>query len=406
MGRMWSGGAELNSSSTEHRLTSGAAATIQGTTKRSGNYAYKILNPSSSTLAGWMVDVQSGPTHFYGRFCLYIVTAPNAASTIYVFTTQVDFAGLEAASSATRLIWFQLDTNGDLVCHTTTTNLGTITLGTNTWYVIEFKVDATQSAGSDIIEVKVDEVAQITNTGLTLTTGQDVIFFGGNLSDETATTGEWYFDDLAFNDNAGSVQNSYPGAGQIKHLKPNAAGDVAEGSAGGSVPAATGWQSVDEETPNDGTDYWNLADPSTGATDADRLQVNLEASGLTNETIVLAAVGARIGNDGSANSSFALGIKSQASGTIVEGSTITFVGAGGTFVTHDDSSLNFNYKLTIYTDPQSGGALTPALLDTTQLCIRAPDATPDVRVTAIWLLVEYLIPDTGNRRRRMLMGAA
>lgn len=401
MARLWSGGAELNSSSMEHKATSGAAATIQGTTKRSGNYAYKILNPSSSTLAGWMVDVQSGPTHFYGRFYLYVATVPNVTNTIYVFTTQIDFAGLEAATSATRLIWFQLDTNGDLVCHTTTTNLGTITLGTGQWYRVEYKVDATQSAGSDIIEVRIDGVTQISNTGLTLTTGQDVFFFGGNLSDETATSGEWYFDDIAFNDNSGTAQTSWPGAGYILHLRPNSAGDFAEGTQGGASGSATAFQNVDEETPNDATDYWVLADPSSGSTDADRLDVDIESFSPTNVDITLVQVGVRVGNDGSANSSFVLRIKSQSSGTILEGSTITFVGAGGTFVTHDDSSLNFNYKLTSYTDPQAGGPWTSSLLGTTQIGIRAPDATPDVNVTTLWLLVEYT--DTVTTSHRLLM---
>src|SRR3990172_6946830 len=71
---------------------------------------------------------------------------------------------------------------------------------------------------------------------------------GGNRRSEAQTQGEWYFDDIAINSSTGSFQNSYPGAGRIVALRPNAAGDSADFARGGTDSGAN-WSQTDEVTP-------------------------------------------------------------------------------------------------------------------------------------------------------------
>lgn len=60
-----------------------------------------------------------------------------------------------------------------------------------------------------------------------------------------------YYDDLAVNDTAGAVNNSWVGRGGIVALVPNAAGDSTQWAAS----AGSNYQCVDEIPPTDDTDY-------------------------------------------------------------------------------------------------------------------------------------------------------
>mgnify|MGYP001606696916 FL=1 len=198
-------------------------------------------------------------------------------------------------------------------------------------------------------------------------------------------SGDLYFDDMAINDNTGSTQNSWPGPGKIVHLQPDSAGDTDN-----STTTPTGWQQVDEITPDDIT--------TTAWLDADNdiLDVNLEShssAGIDpNSSITFVSPGIRSVVDGVAGATWQLGLKSQSSGTIVNGTAQ--VHNDRTWKTNGDINPSFpgNYTLHSFTDPQAGGPWTPLLLDSMQIRASTTEATPDVGISTLWALVEYVIP--------------
>jgi hypothetical protein len=108
------------------------------------------------------------------------------------------------------------------------------------------------------VEAKVDGASAFASSSTrSLSSGIRQFLLGGNLNSEAQTTGDWFFDDLAINDNTGSFQNSYPGEGKIIHLKPNAAGDSNGFSVqvGGTVGSSNNYTRVNEVTPDDATSY-------------------------------------------------------------------------------------------------------------------------------------------------------
>jgi hypothetical protein len=374
MARLWSAGAELGSAtaSVEFQSCSGA---VQSTTKRSGTYAVRF-NPSAAEQN--MVQPYRGADTqeaVYVRAYLRIASGPSA--TIYV----ISLVGL---SAGTHRVQVRLNSNRELQLWNfeDSAQIGSLSaaLSLDTWYRIELMLDTTTLASS-AVEAKIDGTTFASGT-INLTAAAARMAFGGNTS-----THDIYMDDFAVNDSSGTAQNSWPGEGSIVHLKPNAAGDNAMGLNQGSAPAATGWESVDEVTPDDAVTYHNLD------ANNDVLDVNLESSATAgigaSDTITLVQVGERHNGASAANYTYNTRIKSQASGTVVSGTAITT--SATVFGTNTGANPR-NYQLTRYTDPQAGGAWTPSLLDTTQIGVIATDATPDVYITALWALVEYAPP--------------
>lgn len=244
-------------------------------------------------------------------------------------------------------------------------------LSEDTWYRIELMYDDS----TDTAEAKINGVTFASGAATDIGSSTDIFFGGFN-----DCTTDIYYDDMAVNDTTGTAQTSWPGSGKVVHMQPNAAGDNNNASAGD-------YTSVDEITPDDATSIAVLND------NGDILDVNLESSadaGIgASDNITLVQVGAREAAALGAQESFVLRIKSQAAGTLLESGTIT----------HDDVTYKtvgmgegnfFGYQLTSYVDPQAGGAWTPALLDTAQIGMRAVDADPDINLSTLWALVEYV----------------
>jgi hypothetical protein len=205
--------------------------------------------------------------------------------------------------------------------------------------------------------------------------------FGINCTGSFAN-GTIYFDDMAANDTSGSYQNSWPGEGKIVHLYPNAVGDVDNTN---STP--NGYLDVDEKpTPDDATSY-SVFDATN-----DSLLVNTEdssAAGINSyDNISLVQVGYRHRDSVSSGSSiFIPKIESQASGTLLSG---TSLGDPDTTWYTNGGAYPRVYKLTSYVNPQAGGVWTPALLNSMQIGGTATDASPAVWLSSMWALVEYV----------------
>lgn len=387
MARLHSIGFELQSvtSGVEWDTTTGSP-TIDTTTKRSGAASLRC-NP---TAAAWyirhQIDGNTGDKYLFVRFYLYITTSVNGQEDIFRIG--------DSAYPSEPDVMIRLNTNDTLELWNgnTLAQIGSDSsaLNKNQWYRIEIKVQSpTNTATNRTVEAKIDGTVFATSAIQTLFTSSYINFIQVGII--TASTTDIYIDDIAVNDDAGTVQTSYPGAGSIVHMHPDSAGDAA---------ATTGlFSALDEVTPNDATDY---VEQDTIA----EFDYNFEASSVpgigASDTITLVQIGTRQHPETAAAAGWTPQIKSQSGGTTL----------GGTATTHNDTTwrtngdaLPRNYKLTSYVDPQAGGAWTPALLDTMIAGVNVTDATPNMFFSTIWALVEY-VPAAGGSAIKTINGLA
>ena len=259
MARLWSSGFELNSltSGVEWDTTSGSP-TIQSTVVRSGSYALKVNSLSSGNIQGVSHNINrdSGPKYF--RFYFRYDSLPSAETSLtqlfdsYIFNLMPVF-------------YVTLNTSGQLTLYSTGgTSIGSSSsLSSGTWYRIEYYYDFTPASGSQIVEAKLDGTTFASSSSISTGLLPGLVRFGGNVTNDSATGGTFYFDDIAINDSTGSFQNSWPGAGSIVHLRPNATGDNNGWVDSVTlISSANNYQDVDEVAPNDATDYvrgeWHL----------------------------------------------------------------------------------------------------------------------------------------------------
>jgi hypothetical protein len=357
-----------------------AGTTLVSTTVfKSGAVSCRVLADTSNEWGIFYQEFSSSnvTTDLYFRFYFRIATMPNENDDIFGVnaTGFGDEEGNLILNTDGTLSW------GDDDATILATTVGT--LSTNTWYRIEVNYDA-----ADAVEVLLDGV-QIINIGAHDGDGIGTVAFGICIDDNvycggSASTGagDFFFDDIAINDTTGSAQTGYPGAGSIVHMQPS-------GSAGDNNGASAGdCTSVDEVTPNDATDIAVLD------ADADILDCPTESSssaGLDSfDTVTLVQVGIREAAVSAAAESWNMRIKSASGGTTTSGSTGTHNDV--TYRTNGDA-VPRNYTLTSYTDPTTTVAWTPTgtnSLTSMQIGVNAVDATPDINVSTIWALVEYV----------------
>lgn len=113
------------------------------------------------------------------------------------------------------------------------------------WFFLEFHPIIAASGGSCEVRVNTKTVISLVgaNTkGGTVTSTFDSIYLGGNTPPLALM--QAYFDDLYCNDASGSVNNTWGGNLRVKPQLMIANGDVDQFTIGGSSPAATNWQSV------------------------------------------------------------------------------------------------------------------------------------------------------------------
>jgi len=372
MARLWSSGFELQSvtNAVEWGATIGSP-TIDTTTKRSGAASLRC-NPTAATayIRHKFVATPSAPSgggNFFARFYLRIASSTGGMETIARFYSDLSGAlvvGLNLNSNNTLELW-RMDTNVQVGSDSSA-------LAANTWYRVEFSYNNATGA----VDARIDGLSFASGTqGIE---GAVTRLYVGLI---TSATADIYIDDVAVNDDTGAVQNSWLGAGSIVHMHPTAAGDAA---------ATTGlYSAVDEVTPNDATDYIEVDTIK-------EVDYNFETSANAgigaSDTITLIQIGTRQRTETAASAGWRGLIMSQSGGTTAYGTAKT--NNSGIWKTNGDV-LPQTYSLTSYTDPQAGGAWTPALLDTMQAGIDVTDATPNLFVSTIWALVEY-VPAAGS----------
>lgn len=371
-GRLFSSGFELNSVTAGVEWpTVDSTPTISSTTIRSGTYSGRISSLGSGTRQafGYSFKTANANGPFWLRTYFKATTLPSAENRI------IDLRD----SGGTARVYLTIDNIGVLKLYDEDGQLtGTSTLSTGTWYRLEVKVDASGAGANDTVEAKVDGAAAFASSAVRdLTNGITQFGLGGNLNSEAQTTGDWFYEDVAINENVGTTQNGYPGAGSIVHLKPN-----------GNDATNTAWTNdytnVDEVTPNDATDL--ISETTTG----DIEDYSLEDAGVGSGTVNLISAGVRFNSVSATQEDFRVRIQDVSTGVAMESNLLS--PASTTWVTNQ-TAAPYSYPITAYTRPDLATAWTDTELDTAQIGVRDLAGSGTAQVSTLWLLVDY-IPGT------------
>lgn len=367
MARIGSSGAELQSVTGGVEILSGAP-TIDTSVFRSGAASY--LTNSSGEAWAYMFSASNLTQELYARVYVRCTDLPSAEARLFGFL----------ATGGQSQVSIRMNTDGTLELWNdedlAQIGLASSALDLNQWYRLEIKVDST-TLSATTAEARLDGVSFASGTAnLSLGFGRVTVVTG-------ATSFIVYSDDMAVNNTSGSFQNSWPGEGEIIHLRPNANGDNSDWTG----TAGSNYENIDEITPDDATTIIssNTLDQIT--------DVNLDATPAevaADDTINVVQVGVRFNtNDATGvDPTFVLRIKASAGGTVEESSTIT--ASSTTFGTNAPADPRI-YALTLYDLPgASTTAWTKAELDTAQIGVRETlTETHAVQVTTMWLLVEH-----------------
>ena len=370
MARLFSSGFELNSTTAGVEFTSisGLIMSISTTTVRSGTYALRI-NPSAN--AGTLKYQYRGSDtqgDTYIRFYLRIATAADANRIPFVIesTAGDDLASIRVNSNNTLELWDDL--GGVQV------GSDSSALSTDTGYRIELRINDTTAASTNL-EARIDGTSFASGT-VDHTGGpfQAVFQLGPSGG---ANTFDSFIDDVAINDNSGSFQNSWPGEGEIIHLRPNATGD---NSAWGGTNT-----DIDEVTPDDNTTFIN----SYTLNETEDVNLDATPAGLaSDDTINCVQVGVRYTRNAANPASFVVRIKASSGGTVEESAAITPP-------TGCQTNANANprsYPQTLYDLPgASTTEWTKTDLDVAQIGARISTGSVGVtaKISTLWLLVDH-----------------
>ena len=375
-------GSELNDTGPGIKWTGRAGVTaISSTIKRSGAYSVQIASLVSAT-PEWVASqyAAGGTGPWFTRVYIRPDTLPSAENTIIVLN--------DAPGVATPVIWVTLDNTGVLRLYDEDGVIGSASSALTTGSFenrIELQTNASGGAGACVVRCLLNGTEFAGSSTRSLSVGSNVIVIGGNLRSEAQTQGDWYFDDLAVNNNSGSFQNSYPGAGSIVALRPNAAGDNADFARGGTDSGAN-WSQTDEIIPNDATDY--VSSGTLNHTD----DYNVETSPADVGTVNVVAVGVRHSLSSATGSDplFVTRIKASAGGTVEESAT-HFVN-NTAWYSNSEGTMSANSRLVLYDLPgASTTAWTKADLDAMQIGVRISTGDSDqARVSTLWALVDYM----------------
>src|SRR5687768_15559667 len=236
MARLFHTGFEANSITTFDASQSGSIIT-SSPTPANGTYAL-----SHNGRPGACFSIPATTTIFWR--CHIYISNGSASATFLGFKDAA--SGLGEAQTTFQIVAGKLGwANGNR----TLQNTGSITIPLNTWTLLEGKVVINATTGT--IDTKVGGVADLALTGKNTATHGGTTCDRIDLMLDTGSMNVWS-DDWAFNDDSGSINNSWIGEGKVIGLKPNGS---AVSNLNGTVGSATHHLNVDELPPNDATDY-------------------------------------------------------------------------------------------------------------------------------------------------------
>lgn len=382
--RLWSSGAELNTTTADIEVTStSGTVSINSSTKRSGDYAFRA-NPTSSTGIFTKIFANSNQSNKFW-FRTYVRIADDPSADTYI---------VRIGNSGGGKISVRLTTSSTLQLRNEEddANIGSASsaLSTNTWYRVEVHVDTTTLSSTDA-ELRIDGASISSSTAENLASGIDRLTWG---STATGTT-DLYFDDIAINDSTGRAADNWPGEGRLVHMQPNADGSNTAWT--GDPSDTNDYDDVDEVTPNDSTDF--IRSQTNNQLDDNNLESATDAGIGANDVIKLVSLGVRIRPCGNATGG-ALCIANEVDinwearvtggGNTEQSGSIPILDSSG-WITNDDDSAKLN-KITLYDLPGTSTApWTVTELDSAQIGVANRDSSgTGFRVSTTWLQVEYV----------------
>lgn len=378
-GRLFTGGFELNNKNTNVEWSAASAGvSVVSSPVRSGGFAGRASSLGSGTIQRFLkqFSLSNGNGPYFARIYFRVATLPTAENRVMAFES----------SSGVQMVYITLDSGGLLRLYDEDGSIGSASsaLSLNTWYRIEFKIDASGAGSTDTAEARIDGVVFATSSTRNFSSGVRGLIFGANLNSEAQTTGDWFFDDVAINANIGTVQNNYPGPGKVIHLLPNAAGDSNTFSTqtGGTAGSANNYTRVDEVAPNDATDF----NGSNTLNEEDMF--NMTASGIASTDVVnVVHVGIRFRNPtADAVTAFKVQLEKTSGGTIIQSASTVLNSTAWNSQTPGEPHA---YLITAHVDPDAA-PWTLSTLDSMQTGYKLTTAgTNRIEVTKIWAIVDY-----------------
>lgn len=354
-----------------------ASARINLTT--SNSTLGKQISPSATKLSGKV----------FIRGYLYLEALPTSISTGVAgnhsdITIIVPNDGSSAAAEVT------IDASGVIRLYqdgTIRSVVGTSSaLNTGQWYRIEMGY----GNSAKYVELLIDGVSIGSTNAAAGMIGIYEVYYGCGLFSNESATVDMYWDDMAINFDGGVVQNSWPGAGQIVNLMPNATGDNnAFSGVGGAAGAANNYTRASSAPADDTTynydtipgdiDDFNLTDTPASITSGDT--INVVHVGIRGKVTTIGT-----------GMTYLARIKKASSGTLSTSPVLTpvnstrFIDNTGT---SNQPTATFSWPLTLSTDPD-GNAWTKSTLDSAQVgyMLESPASTCTFYVSDAWLVVD------------------
>lgn len=372
MARLRSSGLELNPTSADHEGFEFMSGVAETTVIRSGVYSRE----GAASNANFRIKYRAADTQesMYYRTYLRVERATSALGDILRIQNNAVSTIISIRMNTTRTLelWNTEDS--------AQVGSDSAALALDTWYRLEISLDTTTLATTSV-SARIDGVEFASGT---INLASAVNAFSPMGFETFATAPIIYFDDIAINDSSGSFQNSWPGEGEIIHLRPNAAGDTGQWLDG----TGTTFAEVDEVTPDDITTYIDTPD-------IDQIsEFNLDATPAalaSDDTINCVQVGVRYAQESSGTTArIAVQIRSASGGTVEQSGNITQTNDSNWNT--NNSAAPRNYALTLYDLPgASTTAWTKSTLDTAQIGVdrTVDDGLNSSRVSTLWLLVDH-----------------
>ncbi len=323
MTRLWTAGLEANDNTLEGIDTS-VPAVFSTAVVRSGTYAAICDSGAGNTAKSFRVLTSQFSLalnrFYYLRAYLYFTALPSSTVGVLVWGTNFYEVHLTSAGKL-RLIWAgtPAQIGSDSVA----------TIATGTWYRVElaFKLG---TGALDAAELRLDGVSVASESGTNRSDTLPTTLNAGWLSAPGASK-ICYVDDVALNNDQGSVQNSWPGSEKIVLLTPTSdfSRAVWTGGAGGTTnlydavnntpPIGTATETNLTQIEHAGSspgDYYVARTPTlatNGLTDSGHVGiVNLSTTPQTAVNVGDVAAGGALGN-----TSIAVSFVARAAGTAI-----------------------------------------------------------------------------------------
>jgi hypothetical protein len=371
MTRLWQSGPHLNSITNEMEYTTlSGTLSVQNTVTRLGPFALRVNPTAGSAFIRQIVHATDQSSRVFFRTYFRAASFPAADSTMMRIVNASNDPGAQLRFIVSTSKFVLLDSAANTV------GSASPTLSTNTWYRLELELDASTSPGT--VSARID--------GTQFASGNSPAQFPWArvlLGTVTSTTCDTYWSDLAVNDSTGSVQNSFPGDGAVIGLFPDGAGTSNTwANTANAAGSSTNYQLVDENPPNDATDF--VQSNTLNAEDMYAVAASGLASGDVINTVM---VGVRFRNNTTdAVTAFKVQIAKTSGGTILQSASM--VANTSTWRTNASAQPR-NYPIITFLDPD-GAAWTQTTVDSMQIGQKLTTVgTNRLQVSAIWASVDY-----------------